>query len=128
VLAGWVTTRRGGSSWRGLWSGFWAGIVSTIIFWVIYGIGYVILLSQRIQILDREMADASRNEIFYAAVDSIHTALPPQQPAPSSGSNVLILLVGGLVVASFLGLLGGILGTSSFKGRMVQKKQPHPHP
>ncbi|HEY7414164.1 MAG TPA: serine/threonine-protein kinase [Ktedonobacteraceae bacterium] len=122
LLAGWLTTRKGGSSWRGLQAGFWSGLFSAIVFGVTFGVGYVILLSQRLRIESAEMPGAPGNAIFKAATDSIHTAFPPS-------SNVLALIIVGIIVASLLGLAGGFLGTSSFKTRMAaQRNQPSPHP
>jgi serine/threonine protein kinase len=121
LLAGWLTTRRGGSLWRGLRVGFWSGVFSMMVFWATYGVGYVILLSQHLRQASAEMPGASSKDIFNAAIGSIHTALP-------SSTNVLSLIIGALVFASLFGLVGGFLGSSSFKTRMMQGNQPSPHP
>ena len=127
VIAGLSSTHRGGSSWRGFWTGFWSGIFSTLIFWIVYGVGYAIRLSQRLQLESRAMPGVAGNVIFNRAVHSVHTALPPSSPS-SSSSNLPILLGGGLLLAALLGWLGGLLGRSWYRARIMQSKQRVPHP
>lgn len=131
VIAGIMTTRRGGSSWRGFWSGFWSGIFSTIVFWIAYGVGFAIRLSQRLQIETRSTPRAPGNVIFNRAVHSIQTALPASQPMTSSQSgltNLAILLGGSLLIASCLGWLGGLFGSSLYKSKMAQQKNKITYP
>lgn len=121
LLAGWLTTRKGGSVWRGLRAGFWSGFFGTIVFWITFGVGYMILLAQQLQRVQRDTPGVSFSSALNTASGNIQTALPYH-------TNVLTLIIGSLIIASLLGLAGGFLGTSSFKTRMAQKNQPIPHP
>src|SRR5256886_10476267 len=58
MLAGFLTTRRGGKTSRGAWAGFWAGIVSTVMFWFVVAVGFAVLVSQNIEL---QAASALRN-------------------------------------------------------------------
>ena len=115
-LAGLLTTRKGGSSLRGIWAGFWSGIFSTIVFWVVFVVG---LLVQVVQIY-RQSATAPYQQgqpsdiAAYVGFrfQQVVNALPNQQNAQQVGSvrNVITYLAVGLVVAMLLGLGGGLLG------------------
>jgi serine/threonine protein kinase len=123
AIAGFVTTYRGGSSIRGSWSGFWAGIHSTWTFWIVLGLGLLIRLAQKIQ---TDTTDAPPDVKIGRAWNSVrpifpHLSIVPRQPA---WINVLILLGGGLVLASAFGWFGGILGTSVHKTQRPGRKQP----
>lgn len=129
TLAGLITTRRGGGSWRGFWSGFWAGIFSTIIFWIVYFIGFAIRVIQRLSLLSKHSQGIPGNALYNEALRQIHTALPAAQPSSSnSGQTLLILIGGGLLLASCLGWLGGLLGKSLYKNKMQQKRPQNAHP
>ncbi len=121
LLAGWLTTRRGGSLWRGLQAGLWSGIYGVMVFWATYGVGFLILLAQQFSLAKAEMPGAPFSDIANVASHNVHTALPPSM-------NALSLIIGALIVASLLGLIGGFLGTSSFRTRIAQRNQPSPHP
>lgn len=128
VIAGFMTTRRGGSSFRGAWAGFWAGIDSTITFWSVLLIGLVI----RFFLLLQKEATFVRNH--GARVPSglsarvwrdvlpdflLHPSSSPQQ----SSTNLWFLLLGGLLVAFALGWVGGLLGRSRHKVVVTGKKR-----
>ena len=118
VLAGFFTTRKGGSSFRGVWAGFWSGIFSTIIFWAVLLIGILILWAQRIQLNANAARSAHRafnlnTEINLAFQQVLSTFGIHQTQQGNSGLTVL--LIGGLLCAMALGWLGGMLGTSRFK-------------
>ncbi|MBE3557668.1 MAG: hypothetical protein IMW89_00370 [Ktedonobacteraceae bacterium] len=126
ILAGFITTRRGGSFLRGGWAGMWAGIISTISFWLVYGLCYLILLVQAMQqISDRGLRIPPDKAVEFAA-RSIHTALPSVTASGSSSqslSNFLILVGAGLLLAWFLGVMGGLLGSARFKARLARMQQ-----
>ena len=114
-LAGLLTTRKGGSSLRGIWAGFWSGIFGTIVFWAVF---LVVLLVQVVQIY-RQNATAPNQPgqpfdiaayvglRFHQIVDT----LVNQQTASGGARGVITYLVVGLVVAMLLGLCGGLLGS-----------------
>ncbi len=126
AFAGFMTTRRGGSSFRGSWSGMWAGITSTLMFWVILYLGLFILLAQRIE------ADTTRaqklgslpppNELA-RAWGLIQPAYPHFSTATTQSpwTGLLYLLGGGLLLASTLGWLGGMWGSAQHKKRVTKK-------
>lgn len=127
VIAGFMTTRRGGPSFRGAWAGFWTGIDSTITFWLTLLIGLVI----RFFILLQKDAAYSRGHGFRVSPGSparvwravlpdflLHPSLSPQQ----SSINLWFLLLGGLLVAFALGWIGGLLGKSRYKAVITGKK------
>ena len=128
ILAGFLTTRKGGKLSRGAWAGFWAGIVSTIVFWVVAAVGFAVLVSQRIA---ADTAAATRNgsylkpdvELNYA-LRVVGSTLPIHPTVPSSGTNVAIFLIGGLLCAIGFGLLGGVLGKSRFRAKMRKRGYP----
>ena len=126
VLAGFMTTRRGGNAFRGSWSGLWSGITSTLMFWVILFIGLFVLLAQRIEgdtTTAQRLGDAPpANELARAwrAIQPIypHVSVSAKQ---SSWVSLLFLLGGGLLLASTLGWLGGIWGMAQHKKRIAKK-------
>src|SRR5215471_6873792 len=48
MLAGFLTTRKGGKTSRAIWAGIWAGTISTIVFWIVIVVGFAVLVSQNI--------------------------------------------------------------------------------
>lgn len=128
VIAGFMTTRRGGPSLRGAWAGFWAGIDSTITFWVVLLVGLVIrffLLLQKEATFSRDhgmrVSSGLPARVWRAVLPDflLHPSLSPQQ----SFTNLLFLLLGGLLVAFALGWIGGLLGKSRYKTVVASKKQ-----
>jgi len=125
LLAGFRTTYKGGSFWRGGLAGLWAGITSTIIFWIIFGVGLLLLLSQRIsadtQAAQRQNTTLPHNEIDRAlkAIAPIIANHPTTQP---SGSDVVTFLIAGIIVAVSFGLLGGVLGKLRYKDALKKGK------
>ncbi|MBO0778710.1 MAG: protein kinase [Ktedonobacteraceae bacterium] len=126
LLAGFITTRRGGGALRGGWAGFWSGIISTITFWTVYGVCYAVLWIQAAQLLSQEHVPADK--IWERARESIHTALPPSSPTDARTGLINLAVVAsiGLLLAYGLGLVGGLLGNSRYKAwwnRKVQQQQ-----
>jgi hypothetical protein len=121
VLAGLSTTRRGGSSWRGFWAGCWSGICSTMTFWIVFGIGYVVRLSQHLRDDGSYRGPGSR--IFGRTIHGVQTSLPSLSSS-SPPPNLFVLLGVGLLLAGLLGWLGGLLGRSWYRAKMLRKKQP----
>lgn len=113
LLAGFLTTRKGGSFSRGAWAGLWAGITSTFVFWIVLAIGLIVLVSQRIQadtqIARQQGSYLGPNEYGYAfrAVAPIILTHPATR---SLSSTSVGFLLAGLVLAILFGLFGGILG------------------
>ncbi len=118
-LAGLLTTRKGGSSLRGIWAGFWAGIFGTFVFWAVFVVG---LLIQVVQIY-RQNATAPNQPgqpfdiaayvgfRFHQIVDTLSNQQTVQQTASGGARSVITYLVVGLVVAMLLGWGGGLLGS-----------------
>ena len=121
-----MTTRRGGSSLRGGWSGLWAGITSTIMFWVILFIGLFVLLAQRIEV-DTTRAQKIGVALPPSELNRAWKAIQPMYPHYTSSTTqspwvgLLFLLGGGLLLASTLGWLGGVWGTSQHKKNSAKK-------
>jgi serine/threonine protein kinase len=128
MLAGFFTTRKGGRSFRGAWAGFWSGIVSTIIFWIVAAIGFAVFVTQRVQ---ADTAAAQRSGIYTNPDQELNRALRvvgsafPFHPAiPSPGTNLILFLVGGLLLAIGFGWFGGVLGKSRFRTKMQRRGYP----
>ena len=126
VLAGFMTTRRGGSAFRGSWSGLWSGITSTIMFWIILFIGLFILLAQRIEV-DTTRAQKLGVSLPPNELSRAWKAIQPMYPhfslstTQSSWGSLLFLLGGGLLLASTLGWLGGMFGSAQHKKHVAKK-------
>ncbi len=125
LLAGFRTTRKGGSSFRGAWAGFWAGISSTIIFWVVLVVGLLIDVARRVQI-DANAARLSQqpfniNTELSRDFQLVTSGLLPQTSSPQGNNGLVTYLVVGLVCAMAFGWLGGILGSLRFRARMRRK-------
>jgi serine/threonine protein kinase len=122
LLAGFFTTRKGGSSSRGAWAGLWSGITSTIVFWVAAAIGFAVLVTQRIEadtVAARRLGyNLNPSRELNHALQVVGAAFPIHPPAQSTGTNVIIFLVGGLLCAIGFGWLGGILGKSRNRAKM----------
>src|SRR5579863_1029470 len=120
-LAGFLTTRRGGSSLRGMWAGFWSGIFSTIIFWVVLLVGLLIEVARRVQ-LDANAARQLGQPFDIAAelgraFRLVAPLLANQQNSQQSGGSLITFLAAGLLVAMTLGLTGGLLGSKRARKR-----------
>ncbi|HYX51739.1 MAG TPA: protein kinase, partial [Ktedonobacteraceae bacterium] len=97
LLAGFLTTHKGGRSSRAVWAGFWAGTVSTIIFWIVVAIGFAVLVSQNIALQTR----SQQNSIFQNpglelrnAIKIVGATMPVHPATPQGGSNIVVFLVG----------------------------------
>ena len=125
LLAGFRTTYKGGSFWRGGWAGLWSGITSTIIFWIVFGIGLLLLLSQRIS-ADTQAAQRSGTTLPPDEVDRALKAAAPlfanHQGTQSTGSDLVALLIGGIILAVSFGVLGGVLGKFRYKDKLKRRK------
>ena len=117
-LAGVFTTRKGGSSLRGIWAGFWSGIFSTIVFWVALLVGLLIQTVQLVQ-FDANIAKQQgqpfdlTNDIG-RAFHQVTSVLANQQNTQQGGGGaggVITFLIAGLVIAMLCGLCGGLLGS-----------------
>jgi serine/threonine protein kinase len=128
MLAGFLTTRRGGRILRGAWAGFWAGIVSTVLFWIVVAVGFAVLVSQNIAL---QTANAQQNGTpqdastqLQNAITVVGATLPVHPAAPQSGTSVAVFLIGGMLCAIGFGLVGGILGKSRFRAKMQGRGYP----
>src|SRR6266699_5536613 len=128
MLAGFLTTRKGGKISRAAWAGFWAGTVSTILFWIVVAVGFAVLVSQNIAL---QTANAQQNGTpqdagtqLQNAITVVGATLAVHPAAPQSGTNVVVFLVGGLLCAIGFGLVGGILGKSRFRTKMQKRGYP----
>jgi hypothetical protein len=131
ALAGFMTTHKGGGSLRGGWSGLWAGITSTVMFWIVLFIGLFILLAQRVEVDTTKAQKRGRtlppNELKHAW-SAIQPVYPNYSFAPAQSPlvNLLILLGGGMLLASTIGWLGGRIGTSKYQEKIAKKQQRVP--
>ncbi len=107
-MAGLLTTRKGGSSLRGIWAGFWAGIFGTIVFWGVFLVGLLIQVVQIYRQTGQSFDVATYIGLrFHQIVDT----LANQQNATEGARGVITYLGVGLVVAMLLGWCGGLLGS-----------------
>lgn len=121
LLAGFFTTRRGGSRMRALRAGFWAGIVSTIFYWIILPIG---VLVEALPGLQKIVSDAQRNDVPVNTGEALRRAInqvlphifasnPLSTVPQQDGGGIIVLLIIGLASALGCAFLGGLLGVSS---------------
>ena len=129
VLAGYMTTRKGGSFARGAWAGLWSGITSTVIFWIVLIFGLLMLVSQQIQ-SDRL---AAQEQGAYLGPGEFNYAFRTVAPAflissrlttQSPWAPLLAYCVAGLTVAIIFGVCGGILGSMKYRDSLSKKKGP----
>ncbi len=129
MLAGFLTTRKGGRASRAIWAGFWAGIMSTVMFWIVVVIGFAVLVSQNIAL------QTSRAQQYGTSLDAgtelqnaiaaVGATLPVHPATPQPGSNALVVfLVGGLLCAIGFSLIGGIIGKFRFRAKMQRRGYP----
>ncbi len=128
LFAGFLTTRKGGRSSRGALAGFWSGIFGTIVFWIVATVGFVVLVTQRIQ---ADTAAARRlgiplnpNRVLSHALQVVGPAFPNHPATQSLGTSLSILLGVGLLCAIGFGWLGGILGKARFRAKMQKRGYP----
>jgi len=128
VLAGFLTTRRGGSLWRGAWAGYWSGISSTIMFWIVLGIGLLFRASQYMQMIHVNGQTPIASNEFRRALDAVSPQFPGYMFLPSQPLwvNLLVLLGGGLLLAVALGVYGGKLGRDRYKTVLALKQVRKP--
>jgi serine/threonine protein kinase len=128
MLAGFLTTHKGGRPSRGAWAGFWAGIVSTVIFWIVSAIGFAVLVSQNIALqTSRAQQSGSPQDPgteLRSALTIVGATLPIHPAIPQPGTKVAVFLIGGLLCAIGFGLIGGLLGKSRFKAKMQGRGLP----
>ncbi|GHO50197.1 serine/threonine protein kinase [Ktedonospora formicarum] len=124
VFAGFITTSRGGAALRGAWAGLWTGINSTLVFWCVLLVGIVVRWAQHMPKGNAEPGTAGRvwQEVFPEFLRRQTQAATNGQ----QGSPLLIWIIGGVVIAFVLGLLGGILGNAQFKGRLLRRQAQQP--
>ncbi len=128
MLAGFLTTRKGGRSSRAIWAGIWAGTVSTVIFWIVVAVGFVVLVSENIAL---QTAKAQQNGFpqdprveLQNAITAVSANFPIHPTTPQSGTNIAVFLIGGLLCAIGFSLFGGMLGTSRFRTKMERRGYP----
>jgi serine/threonine protein kinase len=126
ILAGFRTTHKGGSLWRGGWAGFWSGITSTIVFWIVYGIGLLFLISQRIN-ADTQAAQRQGTVLSPAEISRVIKSVAPivsnHPTAQSLQTIVPVFLIGGLALAVGFGLLGGLIGKLTYGNALKKGKR-----
>jgi hypothetical protein len=128
MLAGFLTTRKGGRTSRGAWAGFWAGIVSTVIFWIVVAVGFAVLVSQYIALQTARAQQSGTAQDpgteLHSAYTVVWATLPIHPAAPQPGTSVAVFLIGGLLCAIGFGLVGGILGKARFRAKMQRRGYP----
>ena len=114
VLAGYLTTHRGGSSLRGGWAGYWTGLYSTLSFWGALGLSLAVLYIQRVQAISKtyhgDFGVVSRRA--WNAVQPAWPEIPALLPKQPSIVNFLLLMLMGVAFAWLLGWVGGLIGQS----------------
>ncbi|MBA2391717.1 MAG: protein kinase [Ktedonobacteraceae bacterium] len=122
ILAGFITTRRGGATLRGAWAGYWAGITSTGMFWFVLGVGLLIRVSQYMQTYSSNGGSSVFRDMLNNAWQTVMPHVPDYMFVTSQPGwvNVLILLIVGLITAFALGGVGGILGRMNNQSRTVK--------
>ncbi len=132
IIAGYRATRRGGLFLRGGGAGFWAGISSTIVFWLALGVGLAIHFSQRLQTISagslymRQHPNAAA-QLAWRGVQPAWPALT-LLPRQTASANVLALLIGGMLIAWIMGLVGGLLGSTRHRARNARQRQRMAYP
>jgi serine/threonine protein kinase len=109
LLAGFVTTRRGGPVTRSMRAGFWAGIISTVSFWIVLPIGLFIQANNRVRQAQAQGSHLNLKD----ALDQVKPDFPLTTPVSSGHQgwvNLLVYLGIGLACALGFGFLGGLLG------------------
>jgi serine/threonine protein kinase len=128
LLAGFFTTRRGGSLARALRAGFWAGIISTIFYWIVLPIGVLI---EALPGLQRIISDAQRRGVVVDSGEAVRQAVHPviphifantpiSTPQQQGNGGLVVLVLVGLACAMGSALLGGLLGRRSEARRAQQ--------
>jgi serine/threonine protein kinase len=128
MLAGFLTTRKGGKTSRAAWAGMWAGAMSTVIFWIVVAVGFAVLVSQNIAL---QTANAQKYGTpqdagleLHNAITVVGATLPVHPATPQPGSNVVVFLVVGLLCAIGFSLIGGMLGKFRFKAKIQRRGYP----
>jgi hypothetical protein len=121
AFAGFMTTRRGGGSFRGGRAGYHTCITGTLSFWLALGVGLVIKFGQALNTVNASYPDTYQNS--HQATDAVWQSVQPSwhflliMPEKSPLTNVLIWAVGGIVLAWMLGWIGGWLGAMRCQSR-----------
>jgi serine/threonine protein kinase len=128
ILAGFLTTRRGGPLWRAAWAGYWSGISSTVMFWIVLGIGLLFQASQYMQTIRVNGQAPIASDEFRRALDAVSPQFPGYMFLSSQPPwvNLLVLLGGGLLLAVMLGVYGGKLGRDRYKTVLARKQSRKP--
>jgi len=112
-LAGFFTTRLGGSVMRALRAGFWAGVISTISYWIVLVVGLLVEAAPYVQ----NLTEAARRRGTSALALAINRIKPDifagNPPSGSTNGSLLPLLLIGLACAMGCALLGGFVGRRS---------------
>jgi hypothetical protein len=116
LATGFFATRRGGSVPRGGRAGCWAGVTSLSLFGILSGIFLLVSFVQRLNLLTNE-SDFYSQHIDAAVQKAWNTVQPlwpniTLLPDQSPFMNFVATLVALVVIAGFLGLIGGIIGAS----------------
>jgi serine/threonine protein kinase len=128
LAAGFFTTRRGGNFFRGGTAGYWAGVTSLALFGATVGIFLVIDFFQQLRLTTGD--DSPRRHI----ANAWNAVQQPAWPSLTILSdqprfiNFVAILVVTVVIAWFLGLVGGVLGSLQNSPDMVNRQRQIPHP
>jgi hypothetical protein len=108
LLAGFLTTHRGGLVTRSMRAGFWAGVISLVSYWIVLPIGLFIQASR----LVHQAQSQDIRLTLTKALDAVRPVLPvvPGSETHQGWANLLIYLGIGLACALGFGFLGGLLG------------------
>jgi hypothetical protein len=127
LLAGFMATRRGGRSIRGAWAGLWAAIAGWLSFTTVFLSGAVVLVSLRLARLGQQPATPTSGALVSRAFHEVFPWFSSLQAEGISSSQLLTLLVAGLLLAMLLGWIGGWLGRRRFlRSYAVAQAPPRP--
>ena len=125
LSAGFFSTRRGGTLFRGGSAGYWAGVTSLMVFGMTLSIFLVIAFSQHLY----DLITAPDGSILHIVVivQSAWNAVQPQWPGlvilPNQPSfiNFIAVLIAIIFLAWLLGLIGGVMGVLQNSADVVSR-------
>jgi len=118
AFAGFMTTRRGGGSFRGGRAGYHTCLVGTVFFWLSLAIGLVLRLGQELKAVTAPyQRPGEALSIAWQNIQPSWSALSIMHDQPFL-PNAIAWAVGGIILAWVLGWAGGWLGMMRFQARV----------
>ncbi len=122
-IAGFLTTRKGGRASRGATAGFWAGIISTLMFWLLLVVGlFVYVLQYSLTVSSSGNTPRLDNEFYHIW----RLVMPVIYNHPVVQMRLVpvitLFLIGGLLLATGFGWIGGMLAKENHKANVRAKR------